>query len=178
MLIHKAFTGDYVPLANAALTIRRSFPKGVSIGMFLAVSSAEDVAVSDEKAIARESEITFLRDDYFRQLQRAADVLPHKKMPAHYRTPVHSEIPTLLISGFGDPATPPSGADEVAKHLPNSRHVVICYGSHAYGGLSPRVDNIMADFITRASVKGIDPACVDQVRRPPFVVKADKPGAE
>ena len=74
-LIHKAFKGDYAPLADAALTIRRSFPKGVSIGMFLAVTSAEDVAISDEKAIAHDSENTFLRDDYFKQLQRAAEIL-------------------------------------------------------------------------------------------------------
>ena len=60
LLIHEAFNGDYAPLTKAALTIRRSFPKDVGIGMFLAVSSAEDVAVSDEKAIARESEGTFL----------------------------------------------------------------------------------------------------------------------
>lgn len=180
MLIHEAFQGDYAPLTNAALTIRRSFPKGVSIGMFLAVSSAEDVAVSDEKAIARESENTFLKDDYFKQLQRAAEILPRKTMPADYHAPVHSEIPTLLISGFLDPATPPSGAEEVARQLPNAVHVVTRYASHAYGGLSPCVDNIMADFITRGSINGIDLACVDQVRRPPFVVKADakKPPAE
>ena len=56
LLIHEAFNGDYVPLTKAALTIRRLFPKDVGIGMFLAVCSAEDVAASDAKAIARESE--------------------------------------------------------------------------------------------------------------------------
>ena len=178
MLIHEAFNGDYTPLSAATLSIRRSFPKGVSIGMFLAVSSAEDVAVSDAKSIARESETTFLRDDYFKQLQRAAEILPRKTMPADYHAPVRSEIPTLLISGFCDPATPPSGAEEVARHLANSRHVVVRYGSHAYGGLSPCVDNIMADFIVRGSVNEIDLTCVDQVRRPPFIVKADKPEAQ
>jgi hypothetical protein len=101
-------------------------------------------------------------------------------MPADYHTPVHSEIPTLLISGFLDPATPPSGAEEVARQLPNAVHVVTRYGSHAYGGLSPCIDNIMADFVTLGSINGIDLACVDQVRRPPFVMKAnaEKPPAE
>lgn len=173
MLIHEAFKGDYAPLANAALTIRRSFPKGVSIGMFLTVAAIEDVAVSDAKAIARESEETFLRDDYFKLLQRAAEILPRKKMPAEYHAPVLSEIPALLISGFLDSATPPGGAEEVARHLPNSLHVVIRYGSHSYGGLSPCVDNIMADFIASGSIKGINSDCVKQVRRPPFVVKPD-----
>jgi hypothetical protein len=31
----------------------------------------------------------------------------------------------------------------------------------------------MADFITRGSIDGMDLSCVDQVRRPPFVVKVD-----
>jgi pimeloyl-ACP methyl ester carboxylesterase len=173
MLVHEAFKGDYAPLTNAALTIRRSFPKGVSIGMFLAVCSAEDVPISDEKSIARASEKTFMRDDYFKQLQSAAEILPRKKMSADYNAPVHSEIPTLLISGFLDPATPPSGAEEVARHLPNGLHVIVRYGSHSYGGLAPCVDNIMADFIASGSIKGIDSHCVDKVRRPPFVLKPE-----
>jgi len=173
MLIHQAFQGDYAPLTNAALTIRRSFPKGASIGMFLAVTSAEDVPVSDAKAIARQSDTTFMKDDYFKQLQRAAEILPSKKMPADYSKPVQSEIPTLLISGFLDSATPPGGANEVARHLPNGLHVVIRYGSHSYGGLSPCVDNIMAAFIASGSIKGIDSSCVENVRRPPFVLKPE-----
>ena len=173
LLIHRAFEGDYAPIANAALAIRRSFPKGVSIGMFLSVTAAEDVAVSDEKSIAHASEKTFLRDDYFKQLQRAAEILPKVEMPADYHAPLKSDIPTLLISGFLDPATPPDGAEEVSRQLPNAMHVIVRQGSHSYGGLSPCVDRIMADFLTRDSTNGIDLSCVNLVRRPPFAVKLD-----
>jgi pimeloyl-ACP methyl ester carboxylesterase len=171
LIIHQAFQGNYAGLAKAALSVRRAFPKAVSVGAFLTISSIEDVAISDEKEIARVSAGTFLRDDYFKQLQSAAAVLPRKKMPADYRTPVRSEIPTLLISGFVDPATPPSGADEVAKHLPKSRHLIVRYGSHSYGGMSPCVDTIMADFIARGSTEALDTKCTEQIRRPPFVTK-------
>ena len=171
LMIHQAAQGDYGPLATAALTVRRGFPKAVSVGVFLLISSIEDVAISEEKEITRASAGTFLGDYYFRQLQRAASVFPSREMPTDYRSAVRSEIPTLLISGFVDPATPPSGAEEVASHLANSRHVVVRYGSHAYGGLSPCVDNIMAEFVGRGSAEGIDTACVEQIRRPPFVTK-------
>jgi len=172
MQIHQAFQGNYSPLAEAALVVRRAFPKTVSLGTFLGISSIEDVAISDPKEIARVSTGTFLRDDYFKQLQRVAAILPTKKMPADYRAPVRSAIPTLLISGFVDPATPPSGAEDVARDLSSSSHVVVRYGSHSYDGMSPCVDTIMATFITRGSVEGIDISCVDQIRRPPFVTKA------
>ena len=172
MLIHQAFQGNYAPLAEAALAIRRGFPKTVSLGAFLGIISIEDVATSDAKEIARVSAGTFLRDDYFKQLQRVAAILPTKKMPADYRTPVRSAIPTLLVSGFVDPATPPSGAEDVARDLSSSSHVVVRYGSHSYDGMSPCVDTIMATFITRGSVEGIDISCVDQIRRSPFLTKA------
>ena len=171
LLIHQAAEGDYTPLAKTALTIRRGFSKAVSVGVFLLIGSIEDVAISEEKEITRAAAGTFLGDYYFRQLQRAASVFPSREMPTDYRTAVQSDIPTLLISGFVDPATPPSGADEVASQLGNSRHVVVRYGSHSYGGLSPCVDNIMAEFIARGSVDGLQTGCAEQIRRPPFLTK-------
>jgi pimeloyl-ACP methyl ester carboxylesterase len=99
--------------------------------MFLAITSAEDVPITQPEEVVRASERTFLQDYYFRQLERAAEIIPRGKVSAEYREPVKSDIPTLLISGFIDPATPPRGAEEVARHLKNSRHVVVRYGSHA-----------------------------------------------
>lgn len=180
LLTHQAAAGDFVPLTNAALKIRQGFPKAVSMGMFLAVTSAEDVRISDEKEIARASENTFLRDDYFRQLKEAAKLLPKRELPPNYHEPVRSDIPTLLISGFTDPATPPEGAEEIGRHLPNSRHVVVRYGSHSYGGMSPCVDDMMAAFIEAGNAKNLETSCGDAIRRPPFATsaKTDKPAAD
>jgi hypothetical protein len=81
---------------------------------------------------------------------------------------VKSETPTLLISGHLDPATPPSGAEAVARHLPKSRHVVVRNGSHSYGGMSPCIDELMSEFIARGSAEGLNVACADQIRPRPF----------
>jgi pimeloyl-ACP methyl ester carboxylesterase len=168
--IHQAFTGNLVPITQAALNIRRQYPMGVSIGMFLSVTAIEDVAASDAKEVAHRSDGTFLQDHYFKMLDRAASILPKKEMPADFHKSVQSNIPTLLISGFLDPATPPSAAEEVARYLPNSRSVVVRYGSHSYDGMSPCIDNVMAEFIAHPSAKDLDTSCVDQIRRPPFVI--------
>jgi pimeloyl-ACP methyl ester carboxylesterase len=171
LLIHQAAEGDFAPLATAALKVRRGFPKVVSVGIFLAVASAEDVPVSDPEEIARAAAGTFLRDDYFKQLARVAPLFPTVTMPAGYHAPVQSAVPTLLISGFVDPATPPDGAEEVGKHLPNSAHVIARYGSHSYGGMSPCIDDIMADFIERDTMTGVDTSCAGEIKRPAFATK-------
>lgn len=170
MLVHRASEGDFGPLARAALAIRRPFSQVVSVGVFLLIPNAEDLPFGDAAAVARASEGTFLGDYYFRQMARAGEILPRGDVPRNYREPLRSDTPVLLVSGFLDPATPPSGAEEVARHLPNSLHVVVRNGSHAYGGLSPCVDNLMAQFISNASVKGLDASCANQIRRPPFVL--------
>ncbi len=174
MLIHAAFQGNYSPLAQATLSIRKGFPKSVSIGVFLAITCIEDVGISDEKEVARESEGTFLRDDYFKQLQRVAAILPRKKMPPEYRKPIKSDIPTVLISGYLDPAAPPNGGEDVARDLSRSSHIVVRHGSHSYDGLSGCLDPIMSTFIGSGSVEGINISCVDLIKSPPFVVVGKK----
>ena len=176
-LINRAAAGDFAPFAGAALNIRRTFLRGISLGMFLAVAGAEDIPLTDGDELARASRDTFLRDYYFQQVKRATPFLPLGTLPPSYREPVKSIVPTLLISGYLDPATPPSGGDEVARHLPNSRHVVVRNASHAYGGLSPCIDNVMAAFIASGSVEKLDLSCTNAVRRPPFALP-DQPKPE
>ena len=171
-LIHEAFEENYSPLAEAALSVRQGFPKMVSVGAFLGISSIEDVAISDQAEVASASTGTFLRTDYFKELQAAAAILPHRKMPDDYRKPVKSEVPALLISGFFDPATPPEGAEDVARDLPRCSHIIARQGSHSYSGMSPCLDTIMANFISQGSVDGINVSCLDEIRRPEFVIDA------
>jgi TAP-like protein. len=57
-------------------------------------------------------------------------------IPADYREPVSSNLPVLIFSGNLDPITPPQRGEEVAKYLPNSRHVVIPEAGHGVDGLS------------------------------------------
>lgn len=77
-MIHQAAEKKFASLAQAALHVRGQFPKIVSVGMFLTVTSAEVVAVSDVKQIAHASAGTFLGEDYFQVLRRSAALLPEK----------------------------------------------------------------------------------------------------
>ena len=168
MLIHRAFDNDFAPFARLALTLRRGAADLLSSGMFLSVVCAEDIPLTNSNVVAREGKGTFLGDYYARQLMQASGIWRCGKIPRGYNQPVRSSIPVLLISGHLDPATPPSGAAETARYLPNSLHLVIKNGSHSYAGLSPCVDNIMAAFIEKGSVTALDTSCINQIRRLPF----------
>jgi hypothetical protein len=82
----------------------------------------------------------------------------------------------LIFSGNMDPVTPPQRGDEVAKDLPNSRHVIIPEAGHGVDGLSDPgcVDRIIIDFMDKGSAKDLDTSCVEQMAAPPFATSATK----
>ncbi len=159
MLIHEAYKGNYSPYAREVLAIRRGFSQSVSIGTFLSVINSEDMRLIDPG----QSDGTFMGDYYYRQLRQACELLPRGEIPPGYREPALSTMPVLLISGHFDPATPPQYGDVIAQNLRNGRHIVVRNGSHSYTGLSPCIDNIMADFIIRAGVRDLDASCADRI---------------
>ncbi len=60
---------------------------------------------------------------------------------------VASTIPTLLLSGYFDPITPPANAAAVASGLPNSYHLVSPISGHGFAFDSACADQIVGDFL-------------------------------
>jgi pimeloyl-ACP methyl ester carboxylesterase len=155
-LIHQASQSNFLPFARLVLSGRQAAGSALSIGMTLSVLCSEDASKSPRAAIGPDG------------LDSACRVWPRGKLPRDFRKPVRARIPALLISGFLDPATPPRWAEEIASQLPESLHVVVRNASHSYTGLSPCVDNIMSDFISKGSTQALDVSCVNGIHRPPF----------
>lgn len=85
-------------------------------------------------------------------------------------------IPALIISGYADPATPPRWGEEVARRLPNSRHVVIRHLAHLLDGLSnvaECLDPVLNEFFTRGTADGLDVGCTATMKPPPFITELD-----
>ncbi len=87
-----------------------------------------------------------------------------------------SNIPVLILSGNLDPITPPQRGEEVASHLPNSKHVIIAHGAHMPEGLTnfECLDRLMQEFLSKGSAKDLDTTCVERVLSPPFVTNESK----
>ncbi len=66
--------------------------------------------------------------------------------------PVKSTIPTLIIAGGLDLATPPAWGKETAKHLPNSRLFVFANASHDVSDL-PCAQIVMRAFLNRPEAR-------------------------
>ena len=132
------------------------------------VVCAEDIDFIDPAEIEEETGYTYFGDFRVRQQMAICDFWPRSQLPAHYGDPVSVEVPVQLLSGTIDAVTPPRWGEEAASHLPNSLHVVAA-GAHGVGG--DCIQGIIDAFLNTGSVAGIDTACVQDMKLPPFVLK-------
>ena len=76
-------------------------------------------------------------------------------------------FPVLLLSGGNDPVTPPAYAEQARKGMKNNLHVVLKELGHGQI-VAPCVDDVLARFLARGSVKGLDISCARQAQPMPF----------
>ena len=168
-LIHEAAQGKFDDFARDAVRIRRGHLDG--LGMYLALVCTEDVAFTSPAEAATAAAGTFIGTYWYDQLSAACKHVPRGTIPSDFHTPLKSNVPALLFSGYLDPTTPPEWGDAVARHLPNSLHIEMRYGSHSFHGKDQAcADRVTQDFILSGSVKTLDTACLTQITRPPFLI--------
>lgn len=87
--------------------------------------------------------------------------------------PVTSDIPSLLLSGAYDPATPAHWGSFAAQHLPNSWHFVFPNAGHGMLDSVPCATDIMQAFLSDPLQ---DPSvdCFSGLRPPRFVISPEK----
>jgi pimeloyl-ACP methyl ester carboxylesterase len=75
-------------------------------------------------------------------------------LPARNRTPVHSDIAALFISGTLDGRTPPENAEEIRKGVPHSYHVLIDGAGHGNDLFvsSQDIQEVMVEFMKTGHV--------------------------
>ena len=165
--IDRATKGDYGPLAAQAWTFQSA--TDIATGMFLSVVCAEDVPFVTPAQITTETSGTFLGGEFVAQTIAACNVWPRGSVDADYRKPVHSNVPTLILSGELDPVTPPSYGEEAKRDLPNAEHRIVA--GYGHGTTRPGcVGGLIADFLKAGSARGLDPECLHAKKRPPFAV--------
>jgi pimeloyl-ACP methyl ester carboxylesterase len=169
LIIHQAAQGDWTPFLREA--IRPSIPDFIADGMYLSVTCAEDVPFIDQEEAARlNADNPFGNYRVFQQT-RACSMWPQGKIPDDFREPVSSNF-----SGNMDPVTPPQRGEEVARNLPNSRHVIIPQAGHGLDGLTDPgcVDRLIREFMEKGDAKDLDVSCVERMAAVPFVTSVAK----
>lgn len=174
--VHAAAMGDFRPLAETAFTFASNLTQ-LSDGFYLSATCPEDVAFVDRAEVPAAVAGTFLGDFRARQQLAACAEWPARKLPPSVLEPVASEVPALVVSGERDPVTPAANGARVASHLPNSLHLVVADGAHSTDGMigADCLFELMTDFVEAGTVRGLDTACVAQIRRGPFLLETAQP---
>lgn len=173
-VIHRAAKGDFTPFLKMVIPARRDRPDLIADGMYLSVTCSEDTVLINPAVAERMNRQTIFGDYRVSQQRRACRMWPRAELPAGYDQPIKSDVPVLIISGYMDPVTPPEWGEDVARHLPNSRHVVIRHLAHNFDGLSniECLDNLILEFYAKGDAKALNTTCVSQMLPPPFQVEA------
>ena len=171
LIVHHAAAGDFVPFLKEA--IGPSIPDFVADGMYLSVTCAEDVPFIDPAEAAKLTAENPFGDYRVFQQTRACSMWSRGEIPTDFLEPVRSNAAVLIFSGNMDPVTPPEYGEEVAKYLPNSRHVIISHAGHGVDGLEDPgcIDRIAIEFLDNGGAKNLDASCVEKMKPPPFATK-------
>lgn len=169
-ILNRAAAGDLAPFYAA--TKPQGGPGLYADGMFLSVICSESMALMDFDAAAKAANATMFGNYRLKRQKQACAEWPTAAVAEDHLRPVRSDAPVLLISGELDPVTPPELADEVARSLPNSKHVVIPGSGHIYDGMSgidTCLDPLILRFLDTGNIKALDASCVQLMMPPPFV---------
>ena len=174
--VHAAVQGNWKPLAETA----RSFAQGMSAfdnGYFFGVTCSEDVPFIREEEIPAAVAGTFLGDFRIRRQQAACAGWPAVKVPASFLAPVASDVPSLVIAGERDPATPPGDGAEAARTLRHSKYVLIPDAGHGLNGFKgvECISGLVVKLVEDGSVDRLDTSCVAKMERPAFVLSLGDP---
>ena len=116
----------------------------IALGMHLSVFCAEDLPFATEQDGRTATAGTFLGTYLFDQYRAACSEWPRAAISSDTRAPVTSRVPTVLVSGFFDPVTPPEFAAHIAQSLPLARTIVSRSGAHGSVEGCPRAAAIAA----------------------------------
>lgn len=165
ILLHRAYQGDFEPFATLGVSSERSLRQNLAVGHLLSVTCAEDVDRITETEIVKVARGTLAGESRVREQKHVCSFWPRSTIASNYGDPVGVGVPTLLLSGTLDPVTPPRWGDEAARHLPNSRHVVVP-GAHGVSGSC--VTGIQKQFLEAGAVTRLDVSCASSLKPDKF----------
>ncbi|MGH8081540.1 MAG: alpha/beta hydrolase [Lysobacter sp.] len=166
LMLNEADQGRYAPLMSLSKMLGNQLGEELNYGMQLSVTCAEDA----DLFVANPGDAdTVLGDAMTQTLSAQCKVWPTGQRPKNFHEPFKSSLPVLLLSGELDPVTPPRYGEQVLKHLPNGRHLILRGQGHGSlrTGCTPK---LLGQFIETADAKKLDARCLDALGYvPPFV---------
>ena len=162
-IIRRAADGDYGPLYASANQVTADLAKQMNIALYYSVTCSDDVLRMAPSNTAGPT--TRIGSNALAQRTLAiCENWPKGKIQNDAAQPLSSPLPTLILSGGLDPATPPSNGAEVARSLPASRHIIARGYGHivSSNACGPR---LIAAFVDHPDFSTLPTACVDHFEK-------------
>jgi pimeloyl-ACP methyl ester carboxylesterase len=167
--IHQAAQGNYQSILGIyALTIDST---GIAMGMHASVVCGEDIHRISEQ-MRKDAKESYISSSMLDGLEKTCQAWPMPTVDDSFSEPIHSDIPTLLLSGELDPATPPNWGALAQEKLTQSKHLIAPYATHGVAGQSCGND-LVAQLVDQGSVKDLDGACLQKDVRRSFYLNAN-----
>ncbi|WP_024460443.1 alpha/beta hydrolase [Marinimicrobium sp. LS-A18] len=160
-------------VALARLAQRLDISDDIALGMHNSVVCTEDAPFYPQIG-AEEGEGTYMGPGFLAGLKAMCEPWPRGEMGEHFKAPLKSDIPTLLLSGERDPITPPAYGDQLMQTLGNARHLVVPERGHQVGLLGC-VPDIIARFVISAEPGSLSADCLDRVQTVPLFLDRNGP---
>ena len=173
LLIEQAEKGIYTGFFALGAAFDSSV-SGIAQGMHFSVVCAEDAPRIEPGSIQRESANTFLGAEMAEIRLKACEFWPKGKVDPDYFVNAPIDLPTLILSGNLDPVTPPSWGGQIAATWKNARHITVPATGHVTAAAGC-VTKLMAQFLNEGTAANLNPSCIQQVKRPPFVLGPSGP---
>lgn len=166
--IHQAAKHNFQPILGLySLTINNA---GMAMGMHASVVCGEDMH-RITPAMREQAQHSFMGKTMLEGLEATCEVWKVPAVDDSFSEPISSDIPTLLLSGEIDPATPPSWGELAMEKLTNAKHFVAPYATHGVAYQSC-ANNLIADLVRSGSVKDLDGECLKKDVRRSFYLNA------
>ena len=120
-LIDQASKGDWSAIVKGILEDARDADTDLSLGLLLSITCSDDVPFVRQEEVPAATRNTFLGDWRLRQQAAACKLWPHSVAPASYREPIHTQTPTMFVSGDSDGGTPLWFTEHAAPGFRDSR---------------------------------------------------------
>jgi pimeloyl-ACP methyl ester carboxylesterase len=103
------------------------------------------------------------------KIRRGCTFMPRRAEPrSSWTFPASKRVPVLALVGGADPQDPIANLPDLRRNFPDSRAVILPHVSHSFG-LGGCVDQLLTNFLARASTRGlITTLCDSSIVVPPF----------
>jgi pimeloyl-ACP methyl ester carboxylesterase len=167
-VVHAAYRGDYVPLAEAfAADVGRNLDAHSRLAPVWVILCSEPWTQFSPSATAQGSYLAAAARDRAKLLQRACGVVPREvALPAGHPASF-PKAPVLMLAGGTDPLDPAANLTGWRRLYPEGRVVVVPAAGHGTVGFAC-VQQLVARFVARANARSLDAGCAGRITPPPF----------